>query len=652
MTNTKQETKSIQKGTAVIERFLKTLSPKAGVYRMLDDEGRVLYVGKASNLKSRVQNYTSAHKQSIRIQRMISRTASMQVVETNSEADALLLEADLIKSLKPYYNVLLKDDKSYPEILITRNDNYPLIKKHRGRRTIKGEYFGPFANAGAVNETITFLQKTFMLRTCTDSQFKNRTRPCLQYQIKRCSAPCIDGSITNDQYTKSAIQAVNFLKGKDKTLGKILVEEMHSAAEKLDFETAKIYRDRIASIKTTTTTGGVQMSLDKDADIIAVCLVDFTACVQMFFYRGGRSYGTKSFFPVISPFATKSEIISSFVSQFYSKHPPPSLIFVNEKLNSQDDLISALEQIASKRITIKIPQKGEVKRIMDLTFSNANSELNRKRSFESSNKKNLDELARLLNLRAAPNRIEVYDNSHNQGSNPIGAMIVVGGEGFDKKSYRKWNITTTMTQSATTEQQQSTYQDNSLALAGDDFAMMKEVFTRRFKRALTENSVLPDVIVIDGGKGHLSVVKKSLKELQETLFSFQNTNDFSQKDISNIAIICIAKGVHRNSGRETFFDKDANALHIPPSSPLRYYLQVIRDEAHRFAIGGHRKQRNKALFKNPLDEIEGIGSIRRKALLNAFGSARAVGRASALELKKVPTISSQVAEKIYNHFNE
>ncbi len=620
-------------GMEVIAAFARNLPNKPGVYRMMNAAGDVLYVGKARNLKKRVTSYTRLTGHTTRIARMILNTATMEFITTLSEAEALLLEANLIKKLRPRYNVLLRDDKSFPYILISRDHGVAQIRKHRGARSHKGEYFGPFASAGAVNRTINALQRAFLLRSCSDSVYENRTRPCLLYQIKRCAAPCT-GEISDEGYNGLVKDALAFLSGRSQGVKDSLARQMEEAAEALEFERAARYRDRISALSHVQSHQGINPHSVSEADVFAIAEEGGQTCIQVFFFRSGQNWGNRAYYPRADKSYSREEILESFLAQFYDEKPCPKFIFLPEKIAGMSLLADALTVKTGSKVRVSVPQRGEKRALVEHAASNAREALARRMAEASSQTRLLEGVAGVFNLDAPPQRIEVYDNSHIQGAHAVGAMIVAGPEGFLKNQYRKFNIKS---------------KDIS---PGDDFAMMKEVLTRRFSRLLKEEgkrsvevdtddenmdaSPWPDLVLIDGGKGQLSAVQEVLADL----------------GIEDLAVAGIAKGPDRNAGREHFYVNDAKPFMLEMRDPVLYYIQRLRDEAHRFAIGSHRARRKKAIGANPLDEIAGIGPGRKKALLRHFGSARSVSRASETDLSSVEGISSALAKQIFEHFHD
>ncbi len=618
--------RSLVAGIAVIREALKTMTGTAGVYCMLDRKGEALYVGKAKNLKSRVQNYTHGAGLSNRLARMIAETAALEVVGTSTEAEALLLECNMIKRLMPRFNVLLRDDKSFPLIHITADHAFPQITKHRGAKSGSGSYFGPFASAGAVNRTLVSLQKAFLLRSCSDSVFASRTRPCLLYQIKRCSAPCV-GRISGDDYARLIGEARDFLSGKSGEVQERLAVDMEKAAKALDFEGAALYRDRIRALSLVQGHQDIHIRGIEDADVIAAHQDGGQTCVQVFFFRGGQNWGNRAYFPSHDRQLPVEEVLASFVGQFYDNRPAPPLILLSHLLCEQTLVAQALS-LKGGRVEILAPRRGDKKKLVDRILGSAREALARRLAESASQRQLVEGLAAAFALDLPPNRIEVYDNSHIQGADAVGAMIVAGPDGFIKNAYRKFTIRRSARPSGGTEE-----------AGGDDYAMLREVLERRFGRALKEDperrgGSWPDLVLIDGGEGQLHVAESVLEEL----------------GIGDVALAAIAKGPDRDAGRERFFLPGRAPFRLEPRDPVLYFLQRLRDEAHRFAIGTHRARRTKALGRSPLDEIAGIGAKRKHALLRHFGSARAVARAGLSELLRVEGINKAVAKKVYDHF--
>ncbi|WP_273241268.1 excinuclease ABC subunit UvrC [Hyphomonas atlantica corrig.] len=611
------------RGIDVIKDNLKRLPSKPGVYRMFGEHDDVLYVGKARDLKARVSNYARLGGHTQRIARMISMTKRMEFVVTETETEALLLEASLIKSLKPRFNVLLRDDKSFPYILIRRDHEAPQIKKYRGSKMDQGDYFGPFASAGSVMRTLDTLQKAFLLRTCEDSVYSVRTRPCMLHQIKRCAAPCVD-LISTEDYQALADQAADFLRGKGADLQKRLAADMEAAAEEMEFERAARLRDRIRALAHVRASQDVNPEDIEEADVFAIEMDGGVSCVQVFFIRAGQNWGATAHYPRHEREQTPEEVLSAFLVQFYDKRPPPKLILVN-KLPDQAELIGeALELKAGRKVEVRRPERGGKKDLVAQASRNAGEALSRKLAETASQARLLAEVAKVFELDASPDRIEIYDNSHIQGSNAVGGMVVAGPEGFMKNAYRKFNIKDTAIE------------------PGDDYGMMREVMRRRFSRALKEREEgngtnWPDLVLIDGGLGQLNAVIEALAEIGVT-----------PEDVN---LVSIAKGVDRNAGREQFFRPGRAPFKLPETAPVLYYLQRLRDEAHRWAIGAHRAKRSAAIKSSPLDEIEGVGPARKKALLHHFGSAKGVSRAKVADLMAVEGVSEALAERIWGHFN-
>ncbi|WFS23726.1 excinuclease ABC subunit UvrC [Rhizobium rhododendri] len=624
------------KGAELIGEFVKRLPNAPGVYRMFNEAGDVLYVGKARSLKKRVSNYALGRGHSNRIAKMIRETANMEFVTTRTETEALLLEANLIKRLRPRYNVLLRDDKSFPYILITGDHRAPAIFKHRGARSRKGAYFGPFASASAVGRTINSLQRAFLIRTCTDSVFETRTRPCLLHQIKRCSAPCTH-EVSDDGYGELVQEAKDFLSGKSQNVKSHIADAMNLAAENLDFESAAVYRDRLSALSHVQSHQGINPAGVEEADIFAIHHEGGISCIQVFFFRTGQNWGNRAYFPRADPSLSGAEVLNSFLAQFYDDKPVPRQILLSETVEEIELLAAALSEKAGYKIAILVPQRGEKKDLVDHVVGNAREAHGRKLAETASQSRLLEGFKETFKLPYVPQRIEIYDNSHIMGTNAVGGMVVAGPEGFVKSQYRKFNIKSTE------------------ITPGDDFGMMREVMMRRFSRLLKEEGLpdrtkaisedaadlpfpaWPDVILIDGGQGQMTAVRAILDELGIT---------------DSVIAIGVAKGVDREAGRERFFPPSGDNFALPPRDPVLYFIQRLRDEAHRFAIGSHRARRKKEFVKNPLDEIGGIGPSRKRALLQHFGTAKAVSRAGYTDLLAVEGISETVAKLVYNHFHD
>ncbi len=626
----------VSRGIAVIQDQVRRLSASPGVYRMLDHAGDVLYVGKARNLKRRVTSYAHPAKLSHRIFRMVSETHAMEVVTTHTEVEALLLESNLIKRLKPRFNVLLRDDKSFPFILMTGDHDWPQIVKHRGARSRKGEYFGPFASAGAVNRTITALQRAFQVRNCSDSIFASRTRPCLQFQIKRCTAPCV-GLVSEAGYADQVASAKAFLGGRSKEVQERFASAMQSAADGLDFETAAIYRDRIRALTAIQAHQDINVEGVEDADIIGLSSEGGTTCVQVFFFRGGSNYGNRAYFPSHDKAEDEATVLGAFLGQFYDDKTPPKSVMISHEVADMDLVTEALSVRAERRVEFLRPQRGAKRKLVDHVIDNARDALARRMAESASQRKLLEGVSVAFGLDGPPQRIEVYDNSHIQGTNAIGAMIVAGPEGFRKNAYRKFNIREAEPASAARNSEAG---EPVAQISGDDYAMMRQVLERRFGRALKEDSdnitgSWPDLVLIDGGAGQLTAAQEVFEGL----------------GIDDVPMVAIAKGPDRDAGRERFFMPDRTPFSLEPRDPVLYFLQRLRDEAHRFAIETHRGRRQKAMGTSPLDEVAGIGAKRKKALLLHFGSARGVARAGLEDLEAVDGISKTVARKIYDHFH-
>jgi len=611
-----------RQGHEVIRDYLKTLDQSPGVYRMLDAQSRVLYVGKARALKRRVSNYAKPSGHSPRIARMISETASMMFLTTRTETEALLLEQNLIKQLKPRYNVLLRDDKSFPNIVIGVAHDFPQIRKHRGAKTEKGQYFGPFASAGAVNRTLNQLQKVFLLRNCSDTTFDSRTRPCLLYQIKRCSAPCV-GYISASDYAASVADAARFLRGNSTEIQEQLGAQMAEAAEAMEYERAAALRDRIRALTQVQGTQGINPQTVREADIIALHMEGGQACVQVFFIRANQNWGNHDYYPRLGGSESPDEVMEAFLGQFYDNKEPPRQVILSHGLEEADLMEAALGQKRGGKVEILVPQRGEKAELVEGALRNARESLARRMAESATQAKLLRGLADAFGLDGAPARIEVYDNSHIQGAHAVGAMIVAGPEGFLKSQYRKFNI-----------------RGDDLT-PGDDFGMMKEVLTRRFQRLLKEDpdrksDAWPDLLLIDGGAGQISAVAEIMGDL----------------GVDDVPFIGVAKGVDRDAGKEEFHRYGARPFALKRNDPVLYFIQRLRDEAHRFAIGAHRDKRSKAIGATPLDEVPGIGATRKRALLAHFGSAKAVSRADLADLKAVEGISDRMAETIYAFFHD
>jgi len=629
-------------GAEVIQALVKRLPNAPGVYRMMNAAGDVLYVGKARSLKKRVTQYAQGRFHTNRIGRMVRETATMEFVVTRTEIEALLLEANLIKRLRPRFNVLLRDDKSFPYILLTADHPSPGIYKHRGARSRKGDYFGPFASAQAVGRTINSLQRAFLLRSCTDSFFENRTRPCLLFQIKRCAAPCT-GEISHAAYAGLVEEAKEFLSGRSQKVKTEMSAAMQQAAEDLDFERAAVFRDRLAALSHVQSHQGINTQAVEEADVFAIHQEGGQVCIQVFFFRTGQNWGNRAYFPKADPALEASAVLGSFLAQFYDDKPTPRAILLSHAVDEQELLAEALSARAGRKVSVTVPQRGDKKDLTDHALQNAREALGRRLAETSTQARLLSGLAETFGLEKPPERIEVYDNSHIMGTNAVGAMIVAGAEGFVKNQYRKFNI-----------------RSNDIT-PGDDFGMMREVMQRRFSRLIKEHGdqmpggetsmedaaeddmagngfpAWPDVILIDGGQGQMTAVRAILADL--------GIED-------RVAAIGVAKGQDREAGRERFFVQGKPSFTLPVRDPVLYFIQRLRDEAHRFAIGSHRARRKKEMVRNPLDEIAGIGPGRKRALLLHFGTAKAVSRAAMEDLMTVEGISESVARTVYNHFHE
>ena len=609
-------------GRQVIQAYLKSLDSSPGVYRMLDAESRVLYVGKARNLRARVSSYARPTGHSGRISRMIANTASMMFLTTKTETEALLLEQNLIKQLKPKFNVLLRDDKSFPNILVTADHDYPQIKKHRGAKKEKGSYYGPFASAGAVNRTLNQLQRVFLLRDCSNSMFDSRTRPCLQHQIKRCSAPCV-GKISAEEYRQTVRDAERFLSGKSTEIQGRLAQDMAEASEAMEFERAAALRDRIKALTQVQTAQGINPQGVNEADIIALHMEGGQACVQVFFIRANQNWGNRDYYPRVGADVDAAEVLEAFIGQFYDTREPPRQLILSNEIENPDLMAEALSGKIGRKVELLVPQRGEKAELVDGALRNARESLARKMAETATQTKLLQGLADAFDLPKPPDRIEVYDNSHIQGTNAVGAMIVAGPEGMMKNQYRKFNI-----------------RGDDLT-PGDDFGMMKEVLHRRFKRLIKEDpdrsrGLWPDLLLIDGGAGQVSAVASIM----------------AQHGVQDIPMVGVAKGIDRDAGKEEFHRVGKRVMALRHNDPVLYFVQRLRDEAHRFAIGTHRAKRAKGVSATPLDDVPGVGAARKRALLAHFGSAKAVGRANLSDLKAVEGVSDALAETIYGYFHE
>ena len=615
---------ALENGRQVIQNHLKTLPGRPGVYRMIDAGGTVLYVGKAKSLKKRVASYTKFKGKSIRALNLIVRTKDMEFITTHTEVEALLLEANLIKQHKPPFNVLLRDDKSFPYIVITGGHDWPQIAKHRGARNLPGEYFGPFASAGAVNNTINTLQRAFPLRNCSDSTFASRTRPCLQYQIKRCTAPCA-GRISEADYGADVAQARDFLKGRSSRIQQALSKRMHEAAGRQEYEAAAVFRDRIRALSSIQSRQDINLLKLGQADLIAGHQEGGQTCIQVFFFRSGQNYGNRAYFPANTRNLSVAEVLAAFLGQFYARRAAPRRILLSDAVEGQALIEEALSLQAEQAVRLEVPRRGGKRKLIQHCIANAIDALGRRLAESATQRRLLEGLARVFGLDAAPARIEVYDNSHTGGSQAVGAMIVAGQEGLIKNQYRKFNI-----------------KDTALE-PGDDYGMMREVLSRRFSRLLREDAdgaprshpLWPDLVLIDGGAGHLAAAQQVFADL----------------GLEGVELAAIAKGRQRHAGREVLHMRGRAPLALEPSDPVLYFLQRLRDEAHRFAIGSHRAKRARQLARSILDEVPGIGPRRKRALLNHFGSARAVSGAGLADLEQVEGISNAVANAIYDHFH-
>lgn len=612
---------NIKQGLEILKNNIKIAPEAPGVYRMLGEDDKVLYVGKAKNIKKRIVAYSHINKLPVRLQRMVSEIKRMEFIIVENEAKALLMENELIKELEPKYNILLKDDKTFPHLMIDVESEYPCLRKYRGKRQDKNKYFGPFASVGAVNNVVDILQKAFLLRSCRDAVFNNRQRPCLMYQIKRCSAPCV-GKISAEDYRLLVREAIDFLEGKNARIQEELSQKMQEASDNMDYETALVLRDRIRALTSVQQGNNVEYADIKSVDMVALARKGELVCIQVFFIRSGQNCGNAPYFPRQTEGASDEEILEAFLGSFYTTHIPPKEIVVSHQLEN----CVFLEEAIGTRINTY--QKGNKAQIMKNVLANAAASLDRRVAEQASVKNNLDEMVKWFGLPRIPQRIEIYDNSHNQGSFAIGAMVVATPEGFDKKSYRQFNI-----KESDFKHRLAASSDNVKIINQDDFLMMKEVLLRRFAKMTPENK--PDVILLDGGLGQLHAVHEALKDF----------------DLSGIAIIAISKGPDRNAGKEFYHQLGKESFSLPFQSPIAFYLQNLRDEAHRFAIGTHRARRAKSIYKSRLDEIEGIGGKRKRDLLNYFGSVEEISQAGVKDLQKVPGISKKTAEKIYNYFH-
>jgi excinuclease ABC subunit C len=631
---------SVKRGTEVIRRFWTTLPNSPGVYRMLDAKGDVLYVGKAKSLKNRVGSYARGQAHSNRIARMIGETASMEFVTTATETEALLLEANLIKQLKPRYNVLMRDDKSLPYILLTADHEAPQLVKHRGARKRKGDYYGPFASVWAVNRTINALQRAFLLRSCNDSYYENRTRPCLLFQIKRCSGPCT-GEISREDYAELVSEARAFLSGKSNAVKARITEEMQQAAEELEFERAARCRDRLAALSAIQGVQGVNTQSVEEADVFALDEQAGQFCVEVFFFRNWQNWGNRAYFPKADKSMSPEEVLTSFLAQFYDDKPAPRLILLSHEIEDAELMAAALSTRAEARVEIHTPRRGERRQLIDYVLRNAKEALGRRLADTASQQKLLVSLGQALGLKRTPRRVEIYDNSHIMGTNAVGAMVVAGPGGFMKQHYRTFNM------------------KSEDLKPGDDYGMMREMLQRRFARLVKEEPrsspslqggggqhdandegfpAWPDLVLIDGGKGQLEAARQALSEV-----------GVGEEDVD---LVGIAKGRDRDAGRETFFKPGEPPFKLPPRDPALYFVQRLRDEAHRFAIGAHRAKRKRELVKNPLDEIPGIGPTRKRALLHHFGTVKAIQRAALEDLMKAPGVNAATARAVYDFFHE
>ena len=623
-----KDSKSLSNGIQIIKNELLTIPNKPGVYQMIGANEEKLYIGKAKNLKNRVVFYTQPKRLNSRLTYMVSNTMKMEIIITSSEMEALLLESNLIKKFEPTFNILLKDDKSFSSIFFNLTHPFPQISSHRGARKIKGDYFGPFVSKTTVQKTIETIQKTFLLRTCNDNIFKTRKRPCLQFQIKRCSAPCVN-FISKENYDESVLEAKNFLSGNSNKIKQKLIQKMYDASDKQNFEAASIFRNRIKALTDITATQNINIQNLNNVDLLALKKLDNKVVIQMTIIRNGQNYGSKSYFPNTGKNGIdvkEDEIIQAFICQFFDKNIPAENILVNQHPKETQLVEELLFRKHNFKIKIQVPKKGKKLDILNSVIKNAEESLNRKIYEKSSNQENITKLKNIFGLEKEIKKIEVYDNSHHQGKAPIGAMIAFNEDGFMKSLYRRYNITSK-------NNENFKINDNDFNLNNNDYLMMEEVLKRRFLGKNSSN--FPDLIIIDGGKGHLNTALSVLNNLK----------------IENVEVIAISKGIKRDSGRENFYTKNIEKLSFDKNDPTLFFLQKLRDEVHRFAIAGHRLKNRKIIFKNPLDEIEGIGSKRKRALLNEFGSAKAVKTASLKDLSKVEGINDSIAKRIFNFFN-
>lgn len=614
-----KEIPSLERGAEVVRKYAATLPDKPGVYRMLSHDGTALYVGKAKSLKKRVVTYSHVTKLPVRLQRMVAETRDMMFVHTHTESEALLLESNLIKKLKPRYNILMRDDKSFPYIFLSGDHDFPLLTKHRGSRKRKGDYYGPFASVGAVNHTINILQRAFMLRNCSDSDFATRRRPCLQYHIKRCTAPCV-GYVSREEYASQVKAARDFLSGKNRAVQERFARAMQEASDRQDYEEAARYRDRIKALTAVQSKQDINFGAIGDADVVALYMDGGKSCIQVFFFRGGQNFGNRAYFPAHDADDVPEDILEAFLAQFYENKPAPPEIIISHDIKEKELLERALTErnadIMRRKVRISLPERGVRRDVLSFVLDNARDALAREMLKLAGEKKMLEGVTALFGMDKVPERIEVYDNSHISGTNMVGAMIVAGPEGLRKNAYRKFNIRT--------------------AEASDDYGMMREVMTRRFAKAAPDEEGWPDLLLIDGGKGQLSAVLEVLDEYGVT---------------DRVTVACIAKGPDRDAGREKFFMRGREMFQLPVNDPVLHYLQRLRDEAHRFAIGAHRTRRKQDISKSPLDDIPGIGAKRKKALLHRFGSAQDVAAAGVKDLQKTEGISKDLAQVVYDYFH-